>query len=113
MHAVYAEMLPPNTIVARPSDRFEFIDLAGNAQYLTAIQKVVSNSNGRATIRVIEDITAANGQLRFGNTESAVFEPDEIPRALTPVNGDWIYNWEFTQVFEDETDGFVELNPWS
>lgn len=113
MPAVYAERLPPNTIIARPSDRFEFIALDGNSQYLTAIQKVVTNANGQATIRVVEDITAEDGQLRFGNTESAVFEPDDIPRAMTPVNGDWIFKWEFTEVFEDETDGFVELNPWS
>jgi copper homeostasis protein CutC len=35
------------------------------------------------------------------------------PRAIRPRSGDWRYDWQFAEIFEDEVDGaFEEIDPW-
>ena len=85
----------------------------GGEDYLTrALTVVRSDGAGDALIRVRDDLSGT-GTVVIGGTESIVFEPVEIPRAVQPAKGDWAYSWSFREVFEAETDGFVEVDPWS
>ena len=98
-------------IVARPHDLVTFT--TGGEDFLTrALTVARSDGAGDALIRVRNDLSGT-GTVVIGGTESIVFEPVEIPRAVQPAKGDWAYSWSFREVFEAETDGFVEVDPWS
>ena len=107
--------LPPLTVVARPG---EFVtafadidDLTGTTVQVTAPAK--SNASGVAAIRLFEALPAGTDvRVNVGGSDTAVFRPIGYPRAMQPVSGDWIYAWQFREVFEDEVDEFVEVNPW-
>jgi hypothetical protein len=112
MPAIYIENLPALKQFGKPSDFVRWIPNVGDPVILQSLSNVITNSKGRANILSSVNLVAGDGSVEFGHIDSQVFEPDAIPRSLTPVNGDWVYRWDFTQVFEDETDGFMEMDPW-
>lgn len=111
--ALSVSNLPPNTIVSRPHENIRIRSLDGVEDQLTkALNVTKSDSNGDAIIRV-RDTISVEGQVSIGATEDIVFRPLSLPRAVQPQLGNWQYDWDFVEAFEDEySEGFVELNPW-
>lgn len=109
-NAIRVEGFPPNVIVARPSERITVTD--GVTTEASTIMTVArSDSDGEALIRITDELTMT-GLVSIGDPESLVFEVEEMPRAVQPLSGNWAFTFNFRQVFEEETDGFVELDPW-
>ena len=108
--------LPANTLVVRPG---EFLTVFDDDEDLTgttyqAVKATYSNGAGVATVRVFEATTSTtNKRINIGTRATGVFRPDSYPEAMRPATGDYAYSWRFTEVFEDEVDEFVELDPWS
>lgn len=102
--------LPPNKMVARPSQLITVTDGVETeaSRVLTAAR---SDGNGAATIRTFDTFTLS-GVVSIGGKESIVFEALDMPRAVQPVSGSWSYNWAFREVFEDEYEEWTELDPW-
>lgn len=111
--ALLVENLPPNTIVARPHENIRVCSIDGTQEQTTKVLKVCkSDSNGSAIIRV-RDTISVSGQIIIGATEDIVFRPLGLPRSVQPQLGNWQYDWDFVEAFEDEySEGFVEVNPW-
>lgn len=112
--AVSVTGLPPLTLIARPA---EYVTLFANpadtvgttARVLTEAR---SNDAGVAVIRLMSALSGT-GRINLGTSESAVFRPDALPRAVQGLSGDWGYSWTFRQVFADEVGGFTEVDPWT
>ena len=99
--------LPPNSIVVRPHENITIGD-----QTTKSLTVAKSDSNGDAIIRVKDTITQS-GQAILGSSEDIVFRPLSLPRAVQPQLGNWQYDWDFVEAFEDEyAEGFTEQNPW-
>lgn len=112
--AITVTGLPPDQIVARPSERI--VVYIGDSQtapleYARVLAVARSNASGVATIRLMTAISAA-GLVGIGQTESIVFEALDMPRAVQPVAQNWVYTWNFREVFLDEYTAWTELNPW-
>lgn len=105
--------LPPNIIVVRPHENIKVCSVDGTqAQSTKALKVVKSDASGNAIIRV-KDTISLSGQVVIGATEDIVFRPLGLPRAVQPQLGNWQYDWEFVEAFEDEyTEGFTEIDPW-
>ena len=101
--------LPANTRAVLPSDTIT-VSSGGSLSFAKAMREETSDENGEITIRL--DQPLPSGDVRIGVEESVVFEVSEMPRAMQPVGGNFGYIFDMRQVFEDETDGFVEVNPW-
>lgn len=109
--AISVNGLPPNTIVVRPHENIT-VSSGGREQTTKALRVAMSDATGTALIRVKDAITIS-GQVILGAAEDIVFRPLELPRAVQPQLGNWQYDWEFVEAFEDEyTEGFNEVNPW-
>lgn len=108
--------LPSNTLIARPADyiRVYAIGDANTSEIARVLAPCVSNGAGAATLRLDRPITIVGGRVNLAAQDEAVFVVDaDLPRAVQPVSGDWIYSWAFREVFADEVGGFVEKgNPW-
>lgn len=111
--ALRVENLPPNIIVVRPHENISITSIDGLQTQITKALKVTkSDSSGVAIIRVKDTLTIS-GQAIIGATEDIVFRPLGLPRAIQPQLGNWQYDWDFVEAFEDEyAEGFTELNPW-
>jgi len=112
LNAISLSGLPPDTVIIQPGQFIQLITDDGSKQTLSAVDTAKTDGSGIAIVMVVETPIGA-GRAKVNVSDEAVFEADEMPSALTPVQGDWIYRWNFTQVFEDETDGFEELDPWN
>lgn len=113
---ITVEGLPPNALVARPS---EFITIYADENDAGSTYRVLapaySDGTGTAVIRLHDDPGALTDvRVNLGTSETAVFRPVSIPQAMQYKTGDWSYTWEFREVFEEEVGagGFVELDPW-
>ena len=76
-------------------------------------QPVFSDDSGRAVIPIFENVPDQTQiYIMFGASDTGVFRPISYPRSVQPVSGNWTYDWQFREVFEDEVGGFVEIDPW-
>lgn len=104
--------LPPGQIVVRPGELVTLHDPeTGTRQTARAVRIETANEFGNASIRLMDPITGT-GQASFGDSESAVMEATDLPRAVQPLTGGWSYDWSFREVFADEFDGWTEVDPW-
>ena len=99
------------TLIARPGEFISGYDLAGGASTVQVMAPAYV-SGGTAVIRLFEPL-AYTARISIGTRESAVFEVTDLPRSVQPASGSWSYDWPLRQVFEDETDGFTEVDPWT
>lgn len=100
-----------NTTNANPVSWFSGQPYNGTRVQVT--QPVYSDDTGLAVVPVFETVpSASNIYIVFGDSDTGVFRPVEYPRAKQPYLGNWEYEWEFREVFEDEVGGFTEVNPW-
>lgn len=111
--AISVTGLPPNTIVVRPHENITVSSADGTSKQTTkALRVTMSDASGNAIIRVKDTLTQS-GQVIIGAAEDIVFRPLSLPRAVQPQLGNWQYDWDFVEAFEDEySEGFTELNPW-
>lgn len=105
--------LPPNTLICRPGDFVRGLvalsDLDGPISQATA--EATTDSAGAAVVKLFDPLPAGTyARVNIGASESRVFEVTDIPQAMNGRNEN--YPWRFREVFADETDGFVEVNPW-
>lgn len=106
--------LPPNKIVARPSELISVTDEAGATQSAYVLRTAQSDGAGVATIRT-DKATAftVDGLVSIGQREVIVFEALGVPRSVQGVTGTFGFQWDFREVFEDEyADGWTDVNPW-
>lgn len=112
-HSLQVTGLPPNRIVARPSN---LISLASSGGVQQAYVVTVARSDGQGSAVIRTDKNSAFegvGLVSIGHREVGVFEALQMPRAVQPVRGVFGYQWDFREVFEDEySDGWTEVNPW-
>lgn len=109
--ALSVEGLPPNVIVARPSDLIE-VSNGSTVQQARALTVARSNGDGVALIR-LETAISIGGFVSIGVKETGVFEALEVPRGSQPLSGDWSYQWSLREVFAEEyPGGFVDVDPW-
>jgi hypothetical protein len=87
-----------------------FVSLGGDVAMVVA--QAVSDAGGEAVLRLLTALSGS-GAAVINARDGGVFEALTIPRATQPVSGDWTWAWSFREVFEDETDGFAEVDPWS
>ena len=107
---------PANTLVARPGEFLTVFDDGDDDTGTTyqVVKETRSNGSGVAAVRVFESVPTATGKrVNVGTSATGVFRPDSYPEAMRPATGDYAYSWRFTEVFEDEVDEFVEVDPWS
>ncbi len=106
--------LPPNALVARPGTFATYYSPVGAAvgETVMVVADATSNAGGTAVLRLLTAV-AGTGRVEINTRDNGVFEAVSIPRSPQPVSGDWQWAWDFREVFEAETDGFVEVNPWS
>lgn len=104
--------LPPSRVVAYPSELVRVIDGDGVAHFARVVG--IAKSDATGTARVFLDAPLPSGDVVIGFKESLVFEIPGINdvRAAQPVGQNWSFTLDLRQVFEDETDGFTEVNPW-
>lgn len=104
--------LPANQRVAFPSETVRVID-AARAEHLAKVVRVAS-SDQSGVARVFLDASLPSGDVLIGYRESVVYEVEDLNnvRALQPVSGNFSFTFNLREVFEDETDGFTEVNPW-
>lgn len=113
--------LPPNMLVARPGEFVTVYPLIADADesYTSQITApAYSDANGDAVLVLFDELPTGTGygewaRVSIGVSESAVFRPVALPRAVQPQMGQWTYEWEFRQVFEEEVGTFTEVNPWT
>lgn len=108
-YRISATGLPNNRLIARSGD---FLSASGSISQI--VRNVFSDSNGTANIDVFDEIplgVVADG--RIGVSDTGVFRVLEMPRAVQPLEGNWMYTFEFREVFEDEAGGFLEVDPWN
>jgi len=110
-NAIRVEGFPPNVTAAYPSERISVTN-GTLTEYSTVQTMAKSGPAGLALIRITSALTLT-GLVSIGDTESVVFELMEMPRSMQPFSGNWSYSFGFREVFASETDGFVEVNPWS
>lgn len=106
--------LPPGIRVVGPGDFITLVnDDSGTTQTTMVVRAQIPNNLGRAWVRIFDQPISGVTRVLLNASESAVFEPTSIPRAVQPANSDWSYTWEFQEVFSDEVDGgFTEIDPW-
>ncbi|KFI27784.1 hypothetical protein CN97_00715 [Haematobacter massiliensis] len=106
--------LPPSQIIAMPG---QFVTIYYGDPELSVTRMimapVISDASGVAIVKIEGERPANIRRVHIGTQESSAFEALSIPRAPRVVNSDWFYDWSFLEVFEDETAGFVEVDPWS
>lgn len=106
--------LPPSQVLARVgSFATVFSEDGTTSETRMLLRPVRSNSAGNATIYTDEPFTA-DGNVEFGTRDTGIFLPDEMPRAVRPLEDAWQVGWSFREIFADEIapDTFVEVDPW-
>lgn len=112
-YRVTCDGLPPNMLIARPGD---FITVYNGAEEVTAqlLQEATTNADGVVSLRTLDPLPLLPAaQVSIGASDTGVFRPVELPRAVQPLGQNWTYTWRFREIFADEVDGFKEVNPWS
>lgn len=112
--ALAIENGPPNFIIARPADLVTLFSppTAITGSTVRVMTEAKTDATGSAVIRLMSALSGS-GRVNIGVSESGVFEAVSIPRSAQPLTGDWLYQWEFREVFADEVEGgFVEVDPW-
>lgn len=104
--------LPASRVVAYPSELVRVVDAEGAAHVARVMGVAHSDADGTAVIYT--DTALPSGTAIIGWRESAVFDVVNINEARSPqpVNANWYFDLTLVEVFEDETDGFVEVDPW-
>lgn len=107
--------LPPNILVARPADVIKAYPVGvGAFSEVLVTAEALSDADGVAVIKLFSAIPAGEYmRVNIGESQSRAFEVTEMPMSAQPLGQNWFYDWSFNEVFEDETDGFVEVNPWA
>lgn len=96
----------PNTIVAYPDELVR----VGTSK-ARVIKLEYSDDTGYANLRLDGPITS--GDVILGDTESAIYKLESIPRSVQYAGEDWEYEFNFREVFENEIRGaYEEVNPW-
>lgn len=107
--------LPANTLIARPS---EFLTVFADGDDLTGttvriVTAATSDASGDAVIRLFESPgDATDLRVNIGTRDTGVFRPVSIPEPMQELNANWLYDWEFYEIFEDEVGSFTEIDPW-
>lgn len=103
--------LPPNALAVRPYEVLRVYPAVGGASVTArSVGAVTANASGVAVVRLHSALP--EGTVSIGDTETAVFEVQSMPRAVQPVSGDWSYQWDFREVLASEIDSPEEVNPW-
>lgn len=112
-HGLQVSGLPPSTIVARPS-QLVTVRAGGAAETAYSLDVARSDTNGDALIRTDKpEAFSISGVVSIGEAEVITFEAVDVPRAVQGLDGDFIYQWDFREVFEDEyPDGWTLVSPW-
>lgn len=103
--------LPANRVVAFPSETVRVT--ASGTEYLARVIRIAKTDEA-GVARIFLDQAVPNGDVLIGFEESVVYEVIE-PGASEPMqtaSGNISYDFDLLEVFEDETDGFVDVNPW-
>lgn len=104
--------LPPNALVAIPGEFLTIFADDGAQETIMIANPVHSNASGTVVIR-LTNVPTISGSVSIGTREVGVFRlASNWPR---PKRGGGLqenYTLDFREVFEDETNGFVEVNPW-
>ncbi|GGX63316.1 hypothetical protein GCM10007385_35560 [Tateyamaria omphalii] len=99
--------LPVSQTVAAPG---EAVSIAGDTAYV--LRPAKSNEDGEARVYLTGPLTSGN--VRIGVIEVRTFEIPDFPRAQQPVNGDFFYEFQMREVFDDDFDTPLQvINPWS
>lgn len=105
--------LQPNLLIVRPGDIVRGYSSDGTSTSSARVAKpCFSDASGVAVIFLLEPLLHAD-KISLRDSETAVFRPESIPRAVQPLDSDWTYSWDFREVFADEVGGFNEVDPWS
>lgn len=112
-HGLTVTGLPPSQIVARPGERVTVTGATTEAAYVLKVAR--TDATGAALVRTDKpEAFTVSGNVVLGDAENIVFEAVNVPRAIKPISGDYGFQWDFREVFEDEyPDGWMEVNPWS
>jgi hypothetical protein len=112
-HGLQVSGFPPSTIIARPSQQVA-VRFQGAVETAYAMTVVRSDANGDALIRTDRaSAFSVTGVVSIGEPEVITFEAVDVPRAVQGLSGDFIYQWDFREVFEDEyPDGWTLVTPW-
>lgn len=108
--------LPPNSVIALPGEYAGFYSLnpSINDKFQVMIMGVVRSNNAGNALVILEREVPVGMGLGLGVPETAVFRIDSKWGGHWRRNGhNDDYTLDFRQVFEDETDGFEEVNPWN
>jgi len=110
-HVVTLTGLPANTMVLRPAE-FIRVFAAGDLVGVSAqvVAQAYSDGSGVAVVRLFSAVPA--GVASLGDRETAIFQATSMPEAVQPVGQNWTYQWDFLEVFPEEIDSPVEVNPW-
>ncbi|MDF3606342.1 hypothetical protein PE067_09440 [Paracoccus sp. DMF-8] len=108
--------LPPNALVAIPG---EFVTIYGSSANQPGETHMIaaparSNAAGIVRIRLVSQPTTSGALISIGTRDTGVFRlQSDWPQAMRRLGGTDNYSLSFREVFEDETDGFVEVDPWT
>lgn len=108
--------LPPNVLVTRPGEFVRVYSFADPSvsEVARAVSVTRTDDVGAATIKLDRPITITNGRVNLSDRDEGVFRVEgALPRSVQTRDGDWQYTWSMREVFADEVDGFVEVDPWS
>lgn len=104
---------PANRLIARPGDFVTVFEAAEDTtgETIMVMTEATSNGSGVAVIRLLS-VAPYAARVNIGTSETGVFRALDLPRVVQPLDGNWIYQWQFREVFEDEEGTFTEVNPW-
>ncbi|MDP2495855.1 hypothetical protein Q8W25_17640 [Shimia thalassica] len=104
--------LPANTVIAFPSETVLVVDGGGVTHTARILRVAKVDAAGDAVLFL--DAGVPDGDVLIGYRESVVYEVQDVNdiQAMQPVSGNFSYTINLREVFEDETDGFTEVNPW-
>ncbi|MEP3778928.1 MAG: hypothetical protein ABJM82_18080 [Shimia thalassica] len=111
--------LPANTVIAFPSETVLVVD-GGGVTHTARILRVAKSgipdpeNDNKVSATLFLDAAVPDGDVLIGYRESVVYEVQDVNdiQAMQPVSGNFSYTINLREVFEDETDGFTEVNPW-
>ncbi len=103
--------LPPSSRVALPGEFVTIRGGGGSGETIMITNAAISDTAGIAVVRLAQ-VPTISGPVSLGTREVGVFRlQSNWPAAKRGVSQE-NYPLEFREVFEDETDGFFEVNPW-
>lgn len=107
--------LPPNKLIVRPADVIKAYGTIDSIDFVEAltVTESFSDADGVAVIELYTPIAAGSyARVNIGVSQSRVFEVTNMPQQAQSIGQNWVYEWGFSEVFADQTDGFEEVNPW-